>query len=61
MLHDSMDNYDDGLVHQHQWATEPFSPVPMPGDRLILRSSEEQFDDGLVHGHAWAQGNARRR
>lgn len=47
MSHD----YDDGLVHEHRWATEP--PVHL---RREAAPPAEPYDDGLVHGHAWAMG-----
>ena len=59
----SHDDYDDGLVHPHGWATEP----PTTSNRPVLHRAEisaamsahpeeaEGHDDGLVHGHAWAR------
>jgi hypothetical protein len=65
----SHDDFDDGLVHGHGWATEPPAPVL---DRLapVIANARDAaaaatamqpdpsapFDDGLVHGHAWASG-----
>ena len=56
-------NYDDGLVHCHNWATEPTNPasVAKPQGAEIaapMSASPEQdnlFDDGLVHSHDWAR------
>jgi hypothetical protein len=57
------DTYDDGLVHGHNWASEP--SIPASGTKLTAPESaaplsaspaEEFFDDGLVHGHDWARG-----
>jgi hypothetical protein len=58
------DNYDEGLVHGHRWATEPTMPrlsatrgsdnalsaAPIPAAAIM----DAGYDDGLVHGHAWA-------
>ena len=57
------DTYDDGLVHSHNWASEP--PAAAGGAKLMgaeiaasmsAHPEEEFFDDGLVHGHDWARG-----
>ena len=56
-------NYDDGLVHGHNWASEPTTPAGMAkpqGTEVATSMSadrEEQhlFDDGLVHCHDWAR------
>jgi len=50
----SDDNYDDGLVHGHLWATEPARPHADRDRATVIRIAEDQYDDGLVHGHAWA-------
>ncbi|TDH58509.1 hypothetical protein E2C06_32215 [Dankookia rubra] len=55
----SNDDYDDGLVHSHGWATEPPPPAgPMAGAEIAAAMSahpeEEPYDDGLVHSHGWA-------
>lgn len=51
MSHD----YDDGLVHEHRWATEP--PAHLLRRREEMTAPVEPYDDGLVHGHAWAMGS----
>ena len=57
------DTYDDGLVHSHNWASEPATAAS--GRKLVGAattstltsiSADEAFDDGLVHGHDWARG-----
>jgi hypothetical protein len=48
------DGYDDGLVHGHRWATEPFRPTATLEHLLTSWPEDEAYDDGLVHGHAWA-------
>jgi hypothetical protein len=62
------DNYDDGLVHGHRWATEPTMPMPIIASVLSesdntafldanafgAPASIDGYDDGLVHGHMWA-------
>ena len=49
------DNYDDGLVHSHRWATtEPAKLVSRRGVTEASTHEDEQFDEGLVHGHSWA-------
>ena len=58
----SNDDYDDGLVHSHSWATEPPMPVGAPIRRrgaevaaaMSAHPEEETYDDGLVHCHGWA-------
>ncbi|MFC7475801.1 hypothetical protein ACFQS7_15625 [Dankookia sp. GCM10030260] len=59
----SNDDYDDGLVHSHGWATEPPAPPAGPMRRgaeiaaaMSAHPEEESFDDGLVHSHGWACG-----
>lgn len=62
------DDYDDGLVHSHGWATEPPTPPTGPmmkGAEIAAAMSqhpEEQdcYDDGLVHSHDWACGERNR-
>ncbi len=55
-------NYDDGLVHSHNWAAEPTPTggTTAQGAETAAAASqpEEQhlFDDGLVHCHDWARG-----
>ena len=51
----SHDDFDDGLVHSHGWATEPPPPAQRSA-RVIGSHVTEDHDDGLVHGHAWAMG-----
>ena len=53
----TVDFYDDGLVHSHQWARN----TP-PGGRHGEGSNHGQkshgshdHDDGLVHEHRWAR------
>lgn len=63
----STDDYDDGLVHSHIWATEPVAPrnggeasmAPHPADGATglpaaISLRPEEHDDGLVHRHDWA-------
>jgi hypothetical protein len=49
------DNYDDGLVHNHNRSGEP----PHLGARSRTPTTtvphEPGHDDGLVHGHDWAK------
>ena len=53
----SHDDYDDGLVHGHSWATEELAAPAERRERRVLRMVvAEDFDDGLIHGHAWAMG-----
>ena len=54
----SHDDFDDGLVHGHDWAAEQTAPaVRQHRERRVLRMTvAEDFDDGLIHGHAWAMG-----
>ena len=54
------DTYDDGLVHSHNWASEPSSPAKPAGPQTVASLSagpaaDESFDDGLVHSHDWAR------
>jgi hypothetical protein len=56
----SNDDFDDGLVHGHDWASEAPTPAPVPRlDRrpIQMHATPEERDDGLVHGHAWAMGS----
>ena len=48
----SEDNFDDGLVHGHHWATE--KPAVISAPQAIALVQIEDYDDGLVHGHDWA-------
>jgi hypothetical protein len=51
----SHDNYDDGLVHSHRWATEPpttFATTRDPGATVVQPA--DRHDDGLIHSHGWA-------
>jgi hypothetical protein len=62
------DNYDDGLVHGHRWATEPTMATPITADvfggshdtatldanATRASTSVDTYDDGLVHNHTWA-------
>ena len=56
-------NYDDGLVHCHNWAcgSEP-SAQPQGAAEIAAPTAtsahpeDGTFDDGLVHGHDWARG-----
>jgi hypothetical protein len=47
-------DFDDGLVHSHQWAREPFTRTPR---RHVEpeRAPDDCYDDGLVHDHGWAR------
>ncbi len=58
------DNYDEGLVHGHRWATEPTMPrlsaiqrsddAPSAAPTPAAAVMDLGYDEGLVHGHAWA-------
>ena len=52
-------DFDDGLVHGHLWASEPFGrPQVRPENAPrteISASADEGYDDGLVHNHGWAR------
>ena len=54
----SNDRHDDGLVHAHNWATEP--PRPAQARPRAIPAPTEDRDDGLVHGHGWACGERGR-
>jgi hypothetical protein len=64
----SNDDYDDGLVHSHAWATEPPAPAAGPmrrGAEVAAAMSahpeeSEPYDDGLVHSHGWASAERGR-
>jgi hypothetical protein len=50
-------DFDDGLVHGHQWAREPFARTP----RRLVEAEKPQddcYDDGLVHNHGWARATS---
>lgn len=53
------DRHDDGLVHAHNWATEPPRSTPTRRPRATPAPTEEH-DDGLVHSHGWACGERGR-
>jgi len=68
----SHDNFDDGLVHSHRWATEPPTTFATARERGVMVAKAmaahpeeaDGFDDGLVHSHGWAcsdHGPATRR
>jgi len=46
------EQFDEGLVHAHLWATE--KPARPAQKTVIPARSDDQYDDGLVHSHAWA-------
>jgi hypothetical protein len=50
-------DFDDGLVHSHHWAREPFTRTQR---RHVEAESlpEDRYDDGLVHDHGWARGTS---
>jgi hypothetical protein len=53
-------NYDDGLVHCHNWACGPETPAdatkPQGAETTAsTRLEHDSFDDGLVHSHDWAR------
>jgi hypothetical protein len=58
------DNYDEGLVHGHRWATEPTmsrlsatqrsDDAPSAAPTLAAVMMDAGYDEGLVHSHAWA-------
>ncbi len=53
-------NYDEGLVHSHNWAAEPAPATKSQAAESAAdptANAEEQhlFDDGLVHCHDWAR------
>lgn len=62
------DRFDDGLVHNHNWAVasdldvtasnrascRPAFVGSMQADRHVPAQADDRFDDGLVHNHDWA-------
>ena len=53
-------NYDEGLVHSHNWASESAIPTKPQGAEITASTPADQeeqhlFDDGLVHCHDWAR------
>ena len=46
----SDDQFDDGLVHSHRWA----SSANRPAEHVEDDEDEYEYDEGLVHGHSWA-------
>ncbi len=53
----SNDDYDDGLVHSHGWATEPMpwrEEIPSEPGTCAIAAPDDGYDDGLVHEHNWA-------
>jgi hypothetical protein len=60
------ENYDDGLVHNHNWAAAShdrpssagFGGLPAANRFRAYDAvqAHERFDDGLVHNHDWAVG-----
>ena len=53
-------NYDEGLVHGHNWAAEPSTPEGATKAQgaepaASTRVDHDLFDDGLVHSHDWAR------
>ena len=50
MKHD----FDDGLVHAHNFACSERGRMPHVPRPLTKR--DEDYDDGLVHSHGWACG-----
>lgn len=58
----SHDDFDDGLVHSHSWASDAPMPPPVAAqhpERAVRMHTAEDRDEGLVHGHAWAMGSER--
>ena len=56
----SHDDFDDGLVHSHGWASDAPMPPPVPPqrpERAVRMHTADDRDEGLVHGHAWAMGS----
>ncbi|MBR0648789.1 hypothetical protein GXW78_03895 [Roseomonas terrae] len=53
------DRHDDGLVHAHNWATEP-PRDPRPRPRATPAPTDDDRDEGLVHSHGWACGERGR-
>ena len=57
-------NYDDGLVHCHNWACAPETPAQPQGAEIAAPAStsahpdEGAFDDALVHGPDEARGSS---
>lgn len=58
------ERYDDGLVHNHNWAASSNDAAPVrtsapagtPGrfhDHVTMQQ-QDRYDDGLVHNHDWA-------
>ncbi len=57
------DQYDDGLVHSHNWARTPMQQRPETTrtyGHTAPAAVEAQHDDGLVHSHNWARSQAPR-
>jgi len=50
----NIQDYDDGLVHNHGWASEPPRSGRTPIRHSAPNTVEPDHDDGLVHGHGWA-------
>jgi hypothetical protein len=60
------DRFDEGLVHNHNWAAsggETCAPTGHGGMPAASRfraydavQAHERMDDGLVHNHDWAVG-----
>jgi len=52
-------DFDEGLDHGHQWATEPVRPASplIAGTEAHL---DEHYDEGLDHGHVWAMQDSSR-
>lgn len=61
-----LDRFDDGLVHNHNWAASSHDRPSQAGSAGVPAGSRvraydtvqahDRFDDGLVHNHAWAVG-----
>ena len=62
----AIDYFDDGLVHNHNWAASShdrpasagFAGMPAASRfrAYDMVQAHERFDDGLVHNHDWAVG-----
>lgn len=57
----SHDDYDDGLVHSHSWASQTARTPGQVSRRAEVAAATQRrpdeaefFDDGLVHAHNWA-------
>lgn len=50
------DNYDDGLVHSHDWSSNCTGPGCHHRESRRPQTTGHGRDEGLVHEHGWARG-----